>query len=46
MLDAGHCPHDEVPEVFNSQLLDWLAQQQAAARPGVPLPAAEQPMQV
>lgn len=22
--DAGHCPHDEHPEQFNSLLLDWL----------------------
>jgi len=23
--DAGHCPHDERPEVVNQVLLDWLA---------------------
>jgi pimeloyl-ACP methyl ester carboxylesterase len=22
---AGHCPHDEVPDVVNSQIIDWLA---------------------
>jgi len=22
--EAGHCPHDEYPEQFNSLLLDWL----------------------
>jgi pimeloyl-ACP methyl ester carboxylesterase len=22
--NAGHCPHDEYPEQFNSLLLDWL----------------------
>ncbi|HEY9771451.1 MAG TPA: alpha/beta fold hydrolase [Coleofasciculaceae cyanobacterium] len=22
--NAGHCPHDEYPEIFNSLLLDWL----------------------
>jgi pimeloyl-ACP methyl ester carboxylesterase len=22
--NVGHCPHDEVPEVFNQTLLDWL----------------------
>ncbi|MGL4880905.1 MAG: alpha/beta fold hydrolase, partial [Waterburya sp.] len=22
--NAGHCPHDEHPEQFNSLLLDWL----------------------
>lgn len=24
-LQAGHCPHDEVPELVNSALLDWLS---------------------
>jgi len=27
-LQAGHCPHDEVPEDFNKQLLSWLADNQ------------------
>ena len=25
VLDAGHCPHDEVPETVNRALLAWLA---------------------
>lgn len=25
VLDAGHCPHDEVPAKVNAALLDWLA---------------------
>lgn len=25
VLDAGHCPHDEVPDQVNRALLDWLA---------------------
>ena len=25
VLDAGHCPHDEVPDQVNASLLDWLA---------------------
>ena len=25
VLDAGHCPHDEVPNQVNASLLDWLA---------------------
>jgi pimeloyl-ACP methyl ester carboxylesterase len=29
VLEAGHCPHDEVPDQVNRELLDWLA-----ARPG------------
>ncbi len=24
-LEAGHCPHDEYPEQFNSLLLNWLS---------------------
>ncbi len=24
ILDAGHCPHDEVPDQVNAALLDWL----------------------
>jgi pimeloyl-ACP methyl ester carboxylesterase len=24
VLDAGHCPHDEVPDQVNAALLDWL----------------------
>ncbi len=24
VLDAGHCPHDEVPDQVNSALLNWL----------------------
>ena len=24
VLDAGHCPHDEVPDQVNASLLDWL----------------------
>jgi pimeloyl-ACP methyl ester carboxylesterase len=26
VLEAGHCPHDEVPEQVNSALLAWLAE--------------------
>tara|TARA_Y100001933_G_scaffold256292_1_gene300760 strand:- start:10876 stop:11775 length:900 start_codon:yes stop_codon:yes gene_type:complete len=25
ILDAGHCPHDEVPELVNMHILNWLA---------------------
>ena len=25
VLDAGHCPHDEVPELVNAALLEWIA---------------------
>ena len=24
VLEAGHCPHDEVPHLVNAALLDWL----------------------
>jgi pimeloyl-ACP methyl ester carboxylesterase len=26
VFDAGHCPHDEVPEQVNAALQDWLAE--------------------
>lgn len=25
VLEAGHCPHDEVPDQVNASLLDWIA---------------------
>ena len=31
VLDAGHCPHDEVPERVNAELLAWIAAQAAPA---------------
>ncbi|MGB5135210.1 MAG: alpha/beta fold hydrolase [Prochlorococcaceae cyanobacterium] len=50
VLEAGHCPHDEVPEQVNAALLEWLAGlataggSGATAEPGppaaVPVPAA------
>jgi pimeloyl-ACP methyl ester carboxylesterase len=24
--NAGHCPHDEVPDIVNAAIIDWLAQ--------------------
>jgi pimeloyl-ACP methyl ester carboxylesterase len=24
LLDAGHCPHDEVPQQVNAALMEWL----------------------
>ena len=24
ILDAGHCPHDEVPELVNQHILEWI----------------------
>lgn len=36
VLEAGHCPHDEVPELVNAALLEWLA--------GLPRAAAEPPV--
>ncbi|MBJ7297305.1 MAG: alpha/beta hydrolase, partial [Dolichospermum sp.] len=23
---AGHCPHDEVPDIVNSEIINWLEQ--------------------
>jgi hypothetical protein len=34
VLEAGHCPHDEVPEQVNAALLDWLAGLGGAATVG------------
>lgn len=28
-LDAGHCPHDELPEVVNAIICDWVASVQS-----------------
>ncbi len=24
VLNAGHCPHDEVPDLVNEEVLNWL----------------------
>jgi pimeloyl-ACP methyl ester carboxylesterase len=34
VLEAGHCPHDEVPEQVNLALLEWLAGLTPASEPG------------
>ena len=46
VLEAGHCPHDEVPDQVNAALLDWIAGLssgaallQAASLQADPLPA-------
>ncbi|SBO43956.1 putative hydrolase or acyltransferase of alpha/beta superfamily [Cyanobium sp. NIES-981] len=45
VLEAGHCPHDEVPDQVNTALLQWLAglsQPAAAPQPqAAPPPAAD-----
>ncbi|MEB3265143.1 MAG: alpha/beta fold hydrolase [Cyanobacteriota bacterium] len=33
VLEAGHCPHDEVPDLVNTALLDWLGQAGGAPPP-------------
>jgi pimeloyl-ACP methyl ester carboxylesterase len=43
VLEAGHCPHDEVPDQVNTALLEWIGglSAAAAARPAADLvPAA------
>ena len=35
VLDAGHCPHDEVPDQVNQALLTWLTQLVPAAQEAV-----------
>jgi pimeloyl-ACP methyl ester carboxylesterase len=29
-LDAGHCPHDEAPDLVNAELLNWVEELSAA----------------
>ncbi|MEB3235796.1 MAG: alpha/beta fold hydrolase [Cyanobacteriota bacterium] len=41
VLEAGHCPHDEVPDQVNAALLQWLSQLPQAAAPA-PVAAADQ----
>ena len=36
VLEAGHCPHDEVPEQVNAALLEWLAGLTSATAPTDP----------
>ncbi len=31
-VDAGHCPHDDLPGTVNENLLAWLAQLQEGGR--------------
>ncbi len=33
VLEAGHCPHDEVPDQVNAALLDWIAGLSSGAAP-------------
>ena len=40
VLEAGHCPHDEVPDQVNAALLDWIAGLSSGA---APLPADSLP---
>jgi pimeloyl-ACP methyl ester carboxylesterase len=42
VLEAGHCPHDEVPDQVNAALQGWLADLKAGAVPpaAAPAPAA------
>ena len=48
VLEAGHCPHDEVPDQVNAALLDWIAGLSPGAAPlqadplqADPLPAGD-----
>jgi len=42
VLNAGHCPHDEVPDQVNAAMLDWLATLPRPAEAAIasPTPAA------
>ncbi len=39
VLEAGHCPHDEVPDQVNRALLDWMDQLSQPPRAAGPGPA-------
>jgi pimeloyl-ACP methyl ester carboxylesterase len=45
VLEAGHCPHDEVPAPVNAALLEWLASlpEAPAPSPGAAKVASEWP---
>ncbi len=43
VLEAGHCPHDEVPEQVNAALLEWLAGLSSAASPAAGEGAGAEP---
>ena len=40
-MEAGHCPHDEVPDRVNAALLEWM---DSSVNPVSPLAALNQPM--
>jgi len=43
VLEAGHCPHDEVPEQVNRALLDWLAHLPPAPAAAAQVPPTQTP---
>jgi hypothetical protein len=43
VLEAGHCPHDEVPDQVNAALLAWLAGLSPAAAGSAAEPPAVAP---
>ena len=40
-LDAGHCPHDEVPELVNAAIADFAAEVWGGAADAMPAEADE-----
>ena len=36
VLEAGHCPHDEVPDQVNEALLRWLSEVEVSQRTSRP----------
>jgi pimeloyl-ACP methyl ester carboxylesterase len=45
VLEAGHCPHDEVPDQVNAALLDWIAGLSSGAAPLQAAPLQAAPLQ-
>ena len=39
LLDAGHCPHDEVPHLVNKSLLSFMRKVVSAEEKPVPAPS-------
>jgi len=44
VLEAGHCPHDEVPDQVNAALLDWIAGLSSGAAPLQAAPLQADPL--
>lgn len=46
LLDAGHCPHDEIPDKVNQLIIDWLQQLHLLQDDPMPVSQAVQSVQI